>query len=532
MPNQKFVFALLNLIFFASLFSTPVASLPILSFALLGYALLYAAKHLDGRWLLAILSLVLIAVFALLKKYTLVENFSPLSFAYSTVGLSYLLFRTLHLLIDVRQGAITNIPSPLAYFNYLFSFFTFIAGPIQRFQDHQSNLLAPISELSSEDIRRALLRILEGFIKVAIIAAVANDVAQSLPLSFESATDLRLSPFGNLPISIQTMFQSADGSTLIRITARFLLHAAGFLIYLYINFVGYMDIVIGAGALFGMRIPENFDRPFTARNLLEFWSRWHITLSNWFKFYVFNPLLKSMAVKWGGGAAGAYLAAPAFFITFALMGVWHGTTAAYWIYGFLLGGGVCINKLYQLAMQRRLGKKRYAQLSTNPLYTALSRGAMTAFFLLALACLWLDAAQLHQAYQLFGFDGLIYLYLLGALFSAFALSCWDWSIFIAAKSSRFFASSAFYSGFIILAAIWGNLLKSSTMLDMAFGYGILDPFKASIGALLILFAWEIRHRDNSLPAPGTTELALRLIMLVFVGLTHAGAVPDFVYKGF
>ena len=61
--------------------------------------------------------------------------------------------------------------------------------------------------------------------------------------------------------------------------------------YLYFNFSGYMDIVIGSGVLLGQSMPENFDKPFSARSFLEFWQRWHMTLSQWFKFYLFNPLL-------------------------------------------------------------------------------------------------------------------------------------------------------------------------------------------------------------------------------------------------
>ncbi len=64
--------------------------------------------------------------------------------------------------------------------------------------------------------------------------------------------------------------------------------------FVYFNFSGYMDIVIGIGRLLGFKLPENFDRPFAAENYLDFWQRWHMTLSEWFKTYVFNPLVKKL----------------------------------------------------------------------------------------------------------------------------------------------------------------------------------------------------------------------------------------------
>src|SRR5262250_2889257 len=100
-----------------------------------------------------------------------------------------------------------------------------------------------------------------------------------------------------------------------------------------------MDVVIGIGRFYGFRLPENFDRPFAAGNFLEFWTRWHITLSNWFKVYVFNPGLRALAARVETPRAMPYLGVLAYFVTFLLMGVWHGSTRAFVIYGLLLGAG-------------------------------------------------------------------------------------------------------------------------------------------------------------------------------------------------
>src|SRR6185312_14033574 len=136
------------------------------------------------------------------------------------------------------------------------------------------------------------------------------------------------------------------------------------------------------------RLPENFDRPFTARNFLEFWQRWHMTLSNWFKLYLFNPLVGALAGRFTSRAAAPYLGVIAFFVTFLVMGVWHGTTAVFVIYGLLMGAGASINKLWQVACTERLGKKRYRALSESGAYIYFARGLTVGYFALALTCLW------------------------------------------------------------------------------------------------------------------------------------------------
>src|SRR3546814_7265352 len=105
-----------------------------------------------------------------------------------------------------------------------------------------------------------------------------------------------------------------------------------------------MGVAIGLGRLLGIAIPENFNRPELARNFLEFWSRWHITLSDWFKFYVFNPVTKELLRIADRPTLTPWLGAVGFFLTFFVMGVWHGTSATFVVYGLLLGLGVSLNK--------------------------------------------------------------------------------------------------------------------------------------------------------------------------------------------
>ncbi len=170
------------------------------------------------------------------------------------------------------------------------------------------------------------------------------------------------------------------------------------LVHIYLNFVGYMHICIGIGRLAGYTLPENFDKPYLSKNFLDLWARWHITLSEWFKFYLFNPLLKSLNKRWGGtkGRSDQYFGAIAFFMTFLTMGIWHGSTAIFVVYGLLLGGGVTANKIWQIRMSRHLGKVRYREICQRAWYGQLSRALTLSYFAVALTCVWIDPVQVSN----------------------------------------------------------------------------------------------------------------------------------------
>ncbi len=128
--------------------------------------------------------------------------------------------------------------------------------------------------------------------------------------------------------------------------------------FLYLNFSGYIDVVIGLGSLLGLRLPENFDRPFSSAGFIEFWSRWHITLSAWLKDYVYLPLISSLMRPISAAVPPEpYLGTAAYFVTFFLVGIWHGQTSEFFFFGFLQGAGVAANKLFQVLAAQRMGRK-------------------------------------------------------------------------------------------------------------------------------------------------------------------------------
>jgi D-alanyl-lipoteichoic acid acyltransferase DltB (MBOAT superfamily) len=152
--------------------------------------------------------------------------------------------------------------------------------------------------------------------------------------------------------------------------------------------------VIGAGRFLGLVLPENFARPFAAANFIDFWSRWHISLSQWLRSYVFNPLLMGWMRRQRSARTKQYPAVAALFITFFLVGAWHGQTAEFLFFGLLQGGGVAGNRLYQVAMTRRLSPAGYAALGANPLYGAVSRGLTFTWFAFTLLWFWAGWGQI------------------------------------------------------------------------------------------------------------------------------------------
>ena len=112
---------------------------------------------------------------------------------------------------------------------------------------------------------------------------------------------------------------------------------------LFFDFSGYTDIAIGLGILFGIRLPENFDRPYTRQNITTFWQSWHITLSNWVRFYVFSPLSRGLLRRPHKPPTNLIL-----FIshlsTMIIIGLWHGITWNFLIWGIWHGLGLFIHK--------------------------------------------------------------------------------------------------------------------------------------------------------------------------------------------
>ena len=369
--GKKFVLCLINIVFIFSFVSSPIEGIPFFAFIALGYFATLLAARFQYSVVVWPLILLIVAIFVWLKRYSIVMALPGLHFVFITVGLSYVLFRVLHLLIDVAQRAV-RIPTVLDYFIYTTFFLTFVSGPIELYGSFAEQMRQPVIPMTRDTLDRGLRRTLIGYLYLLALAV----------------------PLASLNGVLRTAFYAAwNEHALLHATANYSAAASVYLVYLYINFVAYMDIVIGIGELAGFSLPENFNKPYNAANFVDLWNRWHITLSQWFKFYLFNPLLKAMAARWGSRDVTNYLGAAAYFVTFGVMGLWHGTTGVFVIYGLALGLGATINKLWQIVLTNRLGKDGYRTLGRRSWYQHLARSSTLAYFAIAVTCLWIAPTQ-------------------------------------------------------------------------------------------------------------------------------------------
>lgn len=149
-----------------------------------------------------------------------------------------------------------------------------------------------------------------------------------------------------------------------------------------------------------------------------------MTLSSWFKNYVYNPLLLGLMRRIPSAKAEPFLGVFCFFVTFFLVGVWHGRTSEFLVFGALTGGGISVNKLWQLELTKLLGRKSYKGLAKNSLYTALARGITFVWFGFTLFWFWGDWRQLDRVFGSLGVEQWMFVAIATVLCATAALATW------------------------------------------------------------------------------------------------------------
>ena len=263
------------------------------------------------------------------------------------IGISYMAFRLSYLVLEVRNGVV-SMPSIWEHVSYACFVPTLSVGPISRYSVFRESLHRP--SRTTTPLGRSLLRILVGITKYLFLASMIEQLSYSGLL-----LDGHPHRMIDLPVA-----------------------ALAFFVYLYLNFSGYCDMAIGTAGLIGIRVEENFDSPFLSRNLQEFWTRWHITLTNFMRDTVFSPMSKGLVRRFGPRSA-PHAIAITIFAVFALMGAWHGLTVSFLIYGSLHGAGVVTCHYYSNWLKRRLGKQGWAAYHRNP-YIRAAAGAVTLLY--------------------------------------------------------------------------------------------------------------------------------------------------------
>jgi D-alanyl-lipoteichoic acid acyltransferase DltB (MBOAT superfamily) len=367
---RRVVFLVANLAFVATFMQPATRLAPFAAMLAFGFVALKLMERYKNRFAFVVLLIALIVSFCVLKKYAFVPDALLLPYAYFTVGMSYVFFRVLHLVIDGYQDALPHRVSALSYVNYTLNFTSFTSGPIQLYPDYDRMEGDEPAPLDAAIAGRALERIVAGFFKVSVVSPLLANAQQH-------AAGLAGAP--------------ASPGAAILIAALVL---AIFPVFVYVNFSGYMDFVIGASAFLRLRLPENFNNPFISESFIEFWGRWHMTLSHWVNTYIYSPIMLASIKRIPSRRVQPYVGVGAYFVAFFVVGLWHGQTSMFVVLGMLLGTGVGANKLYQLQMIERLGRPAYRALCRRPLYAAVSRGLTFVWFSFASLWFWSSWAQL------------------------------------------------------------------------------------------------------------------------------------------
>jgi alginate O-acetyltransferase complex protein AlgI len=222
------------------------------------------------------------------------------------VGISFFTFHGISYLVDVYRGDVAVCRRLTDMLLYISFFPQLVAGPIVRASYFLPQLAAPAP--NRLPIGPALMLILGGLFKKVVVANyLATDLVD--------------------PVFFAPTVQSGPD---------LLLAAYGYAVQIYCDFSAYSDMAIGIAALLGFRFPRNFNQPYRAQRLREFWLRWHISLSSWLRDYLYKPL--------GGNRHGRWRTYRNLLVTMLLGGIWHGAAWKFVFWGALHGGGLAVER--------------------------------------------------------------------------------------------------------------------------------------------------------------------------------------------
>lgn len=238
------------------------------------------------------------------------------------VAFSYVALRVADLVRHIYEEQ-SPAPDILSTLNYLLPFHMLAAGPIQRYQDFVQQPAVPPAP-SLRDTYDGLDRIAMGLFKKYVLAQTLSHI-------------------------FLTGFQSRDPWTLF-------LEVQVYYIWVYLDFSGYSDVAVGTGKLLGLQTPENFNYPLMARNIVDFWTRWHISLSKFIQFHLFFPIQMAL-MRRNEGANPLRAGVVAWGVSFTLCGLWHGISWLFLFWGFYHGMGLVACKSYEAWLIKRRGRK-------------------------------------------------------------------------------------------------------------------------------------------------------------------------------
>lgn len=274
----------------------------------------------------------------------------------SWLGFSYMAFRLLHTVLDKKAGRLPSV-SLIDYINYVIFFPSIVAGPIDRLERFRRDFNEPVS-LDSDGWVSAGSRFFSGLFKKFVLA----DGLKWIALNEYFVRDMQ-----------------SPGVLWLLLFA--------YSLRIYFDFSGYTDMAIGLGRFLGVQLPENFASPYLRPNLTMFWNSWHMTLTQWFRSYLFNPLTRSLRTNQTIPAYAVILITQ--LITMITIGLWHGITANYVLWGVWHGIGLFVQNRWSDFFRRRAASDGFtpaAQRGLNFLHIFLTFGYVSLgwlFFILS-----------------------------------------------------------------------------------------------------------------------------------------------------
>lgn len=284
----------------------------------------------------------------------------------SWLGFSYVAFRLIHTLIDRLNGRLEDIQLD-EYLIFIIFYPTFIAGPLDRLQRFRKDLNQPLplnATTALQSGRRLALGLFRKFVLADTLALVAL---------------------------------SASNANQINHTGWLWLLLFAFSFQLFFDFAGYTDIAIGLGLLLGFQLPENFNQPYRQPNLTQFWNNWHMTLTQWFRGYFFNPVTRLLR-------KGSQLPAPLIILitqisTMVVIGMWHGITLNFLIWGVWHGLGLFVHNRWANFAAPKTALLLEQKTWLKPFFRA--GGVLLTFIFVSLGWLWFALPDTAQSLRLF-----------------------------------------------------------------------------------------------------------------------------------
>jgi alginate O-acetyltransferase complex protein AlgI len=236
----------------------------------------------------------------------------PITHLILPIGISFYTFHNISYVVDIYRGERPALRNPVSFITYISMFPQLVAGPIVRYREIADQLPQERTH-RLDDIAAGFPRFALGLCKKVVIADSLSPLVNACFATPGDEMTFAVAWLGALTYTLQ----------------------------LYFDFSGYSDMAIGLGRMLGFRLPENFARPYSSVTVTEFWRRWHMSLSRWFRDYVYVPL--------GGNRHGARSTYRNLFIVFVLTGFWHGANWTYLVWGLYHGALLIIERGFHLA---------------------------------------------------------------------------------------------------------------------------------------------------------------------------------------